>query len=95
MGDVRHNADESRYELTLEGGTAFATYEKAAGDVLVITHTVTPPELRGRGVASRLVRDMLADMRREGKKLVPLCSFVADYIDRHPEEQDLLADSAA
>src|SRR5690606_29104694 len=59
---VRDNPAQQRYELELEGGTAFATYERQ-GDTLLITHTNTPPALRGQGVAGRLVTGLLADVR--------------------------------
>lgn len=42
-------------------------------------------------MGSRLVKAALADAREQGMKVVPLCQFVAGYIERHPEEQDLLA----
>jgi predicted GNAT family acetyltransferase len=86
---VRRNEEKNRYELELEGGTAIATYVRQ-GDTLIVTHTGTPTALRGKGAASRLVRGMLADVRAQGWKVVPQCSFVATYFDRHPEEQDLL-----
>jgi predicted GNAT family acetyltransferase len=89
--DVQHNAERSRYEIVREGDTAFAEYERR-GDCIIATHTVTPPALRGEGLASRVVKAMLIDARRQGLKVVPQCSFVADYFDRHPEEQDLLGD---
>lgn len=89
--DVRHNAERNRYELERDGSIAFADYERRHG-LLIATHTVTPPALRGRGLASRLIKAMLGDARAQGLKVLPLCSFVADYFDRHPEEQDLRAD---
>lgn len=92
MTDLVHDAAKSRYELPVDGGVAFATYARK-GDALAITHTHTPPELQGRGIASRLVKAMLADIRQQGLKVIPQCSFVADYIARHPEEQDLLPDT--
>ncbi len=60
--DVRHNIERSRYEITREGGTAFAEYERR-GDLIVATHTVTPAALRGQGLAGQLVRAMLARAR--------------------------------
>ena len=90
MSAVRNNAAESRYELQAEGETAFAAYREEAGNV-VFEHTVVPEALEGRGTGSALVRGALEDVRARGLKVVPFCSFVKGWIDRHPEAQDLLA----
>ena len=88
---VRNNEAESRYELAVEGQTAFAAYD-LRGDVVAFTHTVVPKVLEGKGIAGRLIKETLADVRASGRKIVPLCSFVAAYVQRHPEEADLVAD---
>jgi uncharacterized protein len=90
MTDVIHNEAASRYELTEDGATAFASYARK-GNVLTFDHTVTPPELRGRGLAGRVVKAALDDVRAKGLKIVPACSYVADYVARHPEVTDLVA----
>lgn len=90
MQNVRHNEAEGRYELTVEGQLAIVAYDRREG-ALIFTHTEVPQTLEGKGVGSRLVEAALADARRQSLKVVPLCEFVAAYIDRHPEEQDLLA----
>ena len=90
MSDVHNNEERSRYELVEQGHTAFAAYE-VDGDVVTFTHTVVPPALQGMGVASRLIAAALADVREQGRKLVPQCPFVAAYIAKHPEWRDLLA----
>ena len=89
-GEPRHNADKSRYELEVEGGLVLADYRRQ-GDTLHIVHTETPPALQGRGLAGQLVKFMLADVRAEGLKIVPLCSYIIAYLERHPEERDLVA----
>ena len=61
------------------------------GDRMIFTHTVVPPELRGRGIAEKLVRAALAEARTAKRKVVPTCSYVAKFIERHKEYQDLVA----
>jgi len=90
---VTNNATAGRYELEVDGSLAIAAYERREG-AIVFTHTEVPEQLEGRGIASRLIKGALADVRDSGLKVVPLCAFVAGYIDRHPEEQDLLASGA-
>jgi hypothetical protein len=57
---------------------------------LVITHTGVPASLEGRGMGSSLARAGLDYARQKGLMVVPLCSFIAGYIRKHPEFQDLL-----
>lgn len=90
QGEVRHEEARRRFELEEEGETGFLTYTKNGGTI-VFTHTIVPPELEGRGIGSRIVAAGLAFARDEGLKVVPQCSFVRGYIERHPEHRDLLA----
>jgi hypothetical protein len=87
---VRRDEQQSRYEMVVDDQVAgFADYVDQA-DVRMFPHTVTSPQFRGQGVAGEVVKVALDDARSEGKKVVPACSYVADYIDRHPEYADLL-----
>lgn len=88
--NVRDNKALNRFELDAHGEIAFANYRRTGGRV-VITHTETPPPLRGRGIASRLVRGALDLIRAEGAKVSAGCGFVADFFDAHPEYADLTA----
>ena len=86
---VRDNKARSRFELDVEGGQAFANYRLTPASV-IITHTETPPALRGQGIASELVQGALQLIRAERRKVVAGCGFVADYLRRHPEFADLV-----
>jgi len=90
MGHVHQNPELHRFELDVEGGTAFAIY-RLAGDVMAFTHTEVPAALRGRGIGSEMMHGVLQNVRAQGLKVVPRCPFVADFMDRHPEYADLLA----
>ena len=90
MANVIDNKKEQRFELEVEGHIAFAAYEKD-GDIVVFTHTVVPPALRGQGVGSRLVEGALSQVRAAGGRVRPLCTFVAGYIAQHPQWGDLRA----
>ncbi|MCE7796174.1 N-acetyltransferase [Sphingobium sufflavum] len=90
---VHDNPDRSRYELAVGDALCLAAYD-ARGGALAFTHSEVPPSLEGKGYGSRLIAGALADVRARGLKVIPLCSFVAAYIDRHPEDQDLLATGA-
>jgi predicted GNAT family acetyltransferase len=88
--EVVDNPARHRFELEVDGETAFAAY-RFEGDDIVFYHTVVPDALSGRGVGSMLVRGALDQVRAKGLKVVATCPFVHAYIEKHPEVQDLLA----
>jgi predicted GNAT family acetyltransferase len=90
MTDVHDNPAQGRYEMAAGNALAVAYYQEHDG-CLVFTHTEVPSALRGRGIASTLIEGALDDARVRGRCVVPRCSFVADFIDRHPQYRDLLA----
>lgn len=86
---VRDNPALSRFELDANGVTGVANY-KLTGGVITFTHTEVPPQARGAGIASRLTEGALKQVRARGLKVVPRCSFVRAYLEKHSEFNDLL-----
>ena len=87
---VTHNTESSRFETQVDGLRCEADYQLTGG-VMWMTHTGVPRELEGRGIAAQLVVAALDWARSQGLKVKPSCSYVAAYMRRHPETQDLLA----
>jgi predicted GNAT family acetyltransferase len=87
---VKHNPAENRFEVENDVGLSVADYQLHQGR-MIMTHTYVPPELRGRGIAEKLVRAALEHARTEGLRVVPACSYVDAFIRRHSEFQSLLA----
>ena len=87
--EVRDNPSRHRFELTVDGATAFVLYKRLADRVILI-HTEVPDALAGKGVGGRLARGTLDAIRAEGIGLVPQCPFIAAYIGKHPEYRDLV-----
>jgi predicted GNAT family acetyltransferase len=88
--EVRDNAELHRFELAVDGRTAFSQYKLVPGTITFM-HTEVPKELEGHGIGSKLVRGELEVARARGLKVVARCPFVAAYVEKHPEFQDLLA----
>jgi uncharacterized protein len=87
--EVVNNEKLSRFEVVLDGRHAFTQYG-ITGDGIVFSHTEVPRELEGRGLGSLIVRTALDHARAAGRKVIPFCPFVAGYIQRHAEYQDLV-----
>ena len=58
----------------------------------VITHTEVDPAYGGQGIARRLIEEVIAAARRDGAKIVPLCSYADKMMRRTDEYADVLAD---
>jgi uncharacterized protein len=89
--DDKFRDDEARqrFELEIDGKTAFVTYRKSPGAITLI-HTEVPKELGGRGVGSKLARAVLDAVRGEGRRLRVECEFLQGFMKKNPEWDDLL-----
>ncbi|WFE19837.1 GNAT family N-acetyltransferase [Solwaraspora sp. WMMD937] len=89
---VEDNPARNRFEILIDDGLAgFASYRPGPAAVTV-THTEIDPAYRGRGAGDALAHGLLSELRDRGERVVPQCSFIAAYIDRHPEFAELVAD---
>ena len=88
--DFRNDAEHHRYVLEDDGEVvAFTEYEQRH-DRLLFPHTEVADGYEGRGLAGDLVRQALDDVRVQGHRVVPLCTYVRGWIERHPEYADLV-----
>ncbi|SDL77835.1 hypothetical protein SAMN05421869_130120 [Nonomuraea jiangxiensis] len=90
--NVQKNSDSGSYDAVVDGQVVgMIVYQTQRGDQRVtFSHTIVEPEYRGRGIASRLVKHALDDLRAQGLRLTNYCPFVADYIADHPEYKELI-----
>lgn len=81
--DARHG----QYVATIDGtpGEGVLIYTRQGPDVVSADHTIVPDQMAGKGVASALVKQMVADAEEKGFMIVPICSFVQAQYKRHPE----------
>ncbi len=88
----RHEPEHQRFTLPTTP-TSVLDYELAPGaqpNRVVFTHTGVPSAYRGQGLAAQLVEAGLSWAQEQGLKVVPACSYVAVYIERHPQWRSLL-----
>lgn len=85
---VRDNTVSHRFELEIDDEVAKAWYRRQ-GNVVTFTHTDVPAALSGKGVGSRLAKGALDAVRAAGLKVVAKCPFIAAYLKKHPEYDDL------
>jgi hypothetical protein len=88
---VRNAEDRGRYELVVgDDVVAVADYHDR-GDVVVLPHTEVTHQLRGQGYGALVVQGALDDLRSRGKRIIPACWYVREFIDTNDEYADLVA----
>lgn len=87
--DVVHNPEKNRFETWVEGYLSKLDYLQD-GKNFVITHVGVHPELRGQGVAGRIVEESLAYARENELRVIPMCSYAAAYMRRNPQHAELM-----
>ncbi len=79
-----HNEPECKYEYHIDGHVAYITYDDQDGK-MHLTHTIVPDALAGKGLAKQLLEDVLAQIKKDGKKAVAMCSYIVKYQEKNPE----------
>lgn len=87
--EVINNQDLGRFEAHLGDAVAFTEY-RLQPDGILFPHTEVPAAFEGRGVGGALVRAGMAFAREKGLLVKPECPFVAGYLRRHHEYDDLV-----
>lgn len=83
---VTRNDEQSRYEVRTGGTLAgFAQFDRRHGAIR-FTHTEVDPAFQGQGLAGRLAADALTDAAASGDAIVPLCPYIAKYLETHEIE---------
>ena len=87
---VRDDAARHRFEVLVDGEVAGFTAYRREGDAVAFTHTEVDDDHEGEGLGSQLVRGALEQVRAKRSSVLPYCPFVASYLKKHPELQDLV-----
>lgn len=88
--EIKHDKDNQRFFALVEGREAYLQYLKIDLTTLDYYKTYVPYELRGKGIAGKIVESALNYARENNLKIVPTCSYVETFIERHPVYNDLV-----
>lgn len=87
IADAPHNA---RYEAHLGDRLVGIVDYRLYPDRITLVHTEVLEEFEGQGFAARLARFALDDARSRGLRVRPACPYVAAWLVRHPEYEDII-----
>ncbi len=78
---IEHDHERQQFFTVIDGQRCRLDYQRQ-GDRVLITHTLVPAALGGRGIAAELTRSAIAWIRAQGLTVVPVCSYAARYLER-------------
>lgn len=90
MHELRDHEAQTRFELLVDGEVAAIARYVLRGGRRYFVHTEVDERFEGRGLGSELARGVLERSREQGELIVPLCPFIAGYIEKHQEYEDLV-----
>ena len=93
-GQVTHNESARRFEMPVTGGLAVLDYQRTAGQIDLL-HTLVPPQDEGNGHGTTLVQAAFDYARGANLKVVPTCPFVKAFVEKHPDQRDIVVERAA
>jgi predicted GNAT family acetyltransferase len=82
--EVIHDKTNSSFVIKVDDTSSYVSYNLNKGVIEFYT-TYTPPQLRGKGLAEKVVRAALDFARENNFKVIPSCSYVRVFIERNPE----------
>ena len=89
---ITNNDQRQQFQAEIDGQLASLEYRLHEGRI-VLMHTEVPPALGGRGIGSALVEYALNYARTHHLPVKIYCPFVAAYVKRHPEQQDIVVNT--
>jgi predicted GNAT family acetyltransferase len=87
---VVHVPQTRRYELRDGDEVIGAAHYRRRPGQIVFTHTVVDDAYGGQGLGAVLARAALTDVRDSALRIVPVCPFIAAYLRRHHEFDDVV-----
>lgn len=87
---MTHEADHSRYVITVDGEQAGFTSYRLFDDVLVFQHTVIPDRFAGKGYAGALVDQALGDVAAGGGRFAATCPYIVHWLTKHHQHDAAL-----
>ncbi|MDX1692446.1 MAG: GNAT family N-acetyltransferase [Ketobacteraceae bacterium] len=91
--DIVHDAESKSFEIKLADGSVASLSYRLNGNTAYYEHTYVPESFQGKGIAAKLTRAALLEARKKQWKVVPVCSYVDQFIRRNPEFSDIAGNS--
>jgi len=91
MNEVIKDKQGSRFVLEVEGKEVYLLYAEDK-EIIDLYSTYTPTNLRGRGLAAKVVAVAFEYAKKNNLKVIPGCWYVRKFLEKHPEYHEIVLD---
>ncbi len=89
--EVNHDKKTGQFFIDLGGAQAKLSYKYKSDQLVEAYSTFVPDAGRGKGIAGLLADDFFKFVKEEDLKVQPTCSYISNYMDKHPELKEYKA----
>ena len=89
MRDIINDKQGNRFVMDVEGNEVYVLYEESK-DMLDLYSTNTPPQLRGQGLAEKVVLAAFKYAKEKNLKVIPSCWYVKKFLKKHIEYSSIV-----
>jgi len=87
---IINDKSNSVFVTEVDGKEAYLRYTMKGENVIDFIYTYTPPELRGNGLAEKIVREGFLFAKGSKLKVIPTCPYIMYFLSKNEEYKDLL-----
>ena len=87
---ITHDEKNQKFSTTVDNCECYLNYNLPRKNVIDFYFTYVPGELRGRGIAARLVEEGLKFAEKKKFHVIPSCSYVSVYMHRNEQYLNLM-----
>ena len=87
--EIIHDTKNQKFYTVIDGKEAYLRYIVVNTNTLNMIKTYVPNELRGQGIAGKIVEEGLKYAKKNFYSVIPSCSYVEDYINKHEEYENI------
>jgi predicted GNAT family acetyltransferase len=87
--EVIHDKEKNRFYIVLDGGECRVDYT-CKGDCMDVFETFVSREERGKGLATKMLKEVMEYAKRNNLKIKPTCPYIKVFLRRHPEYKELV-----
>lgn len=92
MAEIKQAENKFYVGESITDPLAEMTFIKSGKTMIVIDHTYVSDELRGQGIAGKLLEEVVSYARENNKKIKPLCVFAKQRMEDTTAYQDVLVE---